>query len=120
VEGSLVSASELRKAAETLRRLADMHEVEWSVERFYWKFRSPAMPDGWWWRIADPSGDVAVASERDDENTDTAENRIRYIATMHPGVGLALADWLDSEFAHVFGPSEHAIDLARLIVGGAS
>ena len=43
-----------------------------------------------------------------------------YLHTMHPGVGLALADWLDDDFMHQHGPTEHAIALADLILGGAS
>lgn len=39
-----------------------------------------------------------------------------YYATVPPPVGLALADWLDEEFSHDFGPSEHAITIADLIL----
>lgn len=40
-----------------------------------------------------------------------------YYATVPPLVGLALADWLDEEFSHAFGPSEYAITIADRILG---
>ena len=49
-----------------------------------------------------------------------------YIATMHPGVGLALADWLDiaarrlDEGLGYPGDYERPLTIARLILGGAS
>jgi hypothetical protein len=41
-----------------------------------------------------------------------------YIATMHPGVGKALADWLDAaaEDAEMIGPDPHALTTARQIL----
>ena len=50
-----------------------------------------------------------------------------YIATMHPGVALALADWLDYEAQdqshdpseHDGSPSGHALRVAEAILGGA-
>lgn len=47
---------------------------------------------------------------------------LEYIATMHPGVGLALADWLDAEAGGLSGPdtvSTHALVVARQILGTA-
>jgi len=43
-----------------------------------------------------------------------------YIAAMHPGVGLLLAEWLDSaaEDAEQIGPDPHAVATARAINGG--
>ena len=49
------------------------------------------------------------------------------IATMHPGVALALADWLDAEAQdqshdpseHDGSPSGHALRVAEAILGGA-
>ena len=57
-----------------------------------------------------------------------------YIASMHPGVGLALADWLDAQHRHVArhecearceypdgcDQTRIAYRLADLILGGAS
>jgi len=45
-----------------------------------------------------------------------------YIVTMHPGVGLALADWLDdaAREAEEVGENHHAARVADLILGGAS
>lgn len=46
-----------------------------------------------------------------------------YIATMHPGVGLALADWFEL-IAQGVNPGDDTepagLDVARLILGGAS
>jgi hypothetical protein len=50
-----------------------------------------------------------------------------YIATMHPGVGLSLADWLDAEATYAIEcmtlscdcPTTRATAVARLIVGDA-
>lgn len=96
-----MSAEELRKAAETLRQRV-----------------GTTMP-GPWWRDG-----ITVRGGPEGRSVASATNAVRanaeYVATMHPGVGLALADWLDAEFAHEFGPTEHAITIARLINGGAS
>lgn len=45
-----------------------------------------------------------------------------YLVRMHPGVGLALANWLDSaaEDAKQIGPDFRALVVARQILGGAS
>ena len=94
-----MSANELRQAAETLRGRAGAT----TPDREFWTTNGIA---GW-------ACDGSWVVEFD-------ERAAAYIATMHPGVGLALADWLDSEFAHDFGPSEHAIEVARLINGGAA
>jgi hypothetical protein len=42
-----------------------------------------------------------------------------YIALMHPDIGLALADWLDSaaEEATLIGPDSRALAVARQILG---
>jgi hypothetical protein len=43
-----------------------------------------------------------------------------YIAAMHPGVGAAVADWLDSaaEDAELIGADHRALAAARQILGG--
>jgi hypothetical protein len=40
-----------------------------------------------------------------------------HIASWHPVVALAIADWLDAEDAHQFGPTEQAINVARAYLG---
>ena len=40
-----------------------------------------------------------------------------HIASWHPAVALAVADWLDAEDTHQFGPTEHAITVARAYLG---
>ena len=76
------------------------------------------------WTIVDSNSHGSLAPARcvDDDVA-------HYIATMHPGVGLALADWLDaeakreayslSEFGHRI-VSNGAHDIADLILDGAS
>lgn len=110
-----MSAAELRKAAETLRGLAEAVEARES-----WSF-SPGR-DG---MVGDPASAALLA----------------FINTMSPGVGLALADWLDTAGADLwaYGPLcecgsgcndcddslwephvRRALAVARLINGGAS
>ena len=103
-----MSAAELRKAAETLRGLAEAVEARES-----WSF-SPGR-DG---MVGDPASAALLA----------------FINTMSPGVGLVLADWLDEVAADAKSNDEfdgfdpysvingygYALTLARLINGGAS
>ena len=51
-------------------------------------------------------------------NADVAADA-RWIATMHPGVGLAIADWLEWVSARRV-PFRHALAVARQILGEAS
>lgn len=80
----MTAAEELRTAAEKLRDAARRADRE-----------SPAP-----WRLdedvvrCDDGGIVADASGEPDHDGD-----LPYIAAMHPGVGAALADWLDAEAA---------------------
>ena len=76
-----MSTDRLREAARVLRERAEA--TTWAPEC-----------GGWWLpfvRSAFPvaEADVTVAEARDGGTA-------AYIATMHPGVGLALADWLDN------------------------
>lgn len=59
---------------------------------------------------------VKTGADLAEENRHTAE----YIALMHPGVGLALADWLDSaaQDAELIGPDHRALAVARQLLGG--
>lgn len=105
-----MSAELLRKAATILRERAEAATVA------PWE----AFADGLVWadRLGDPVSGSTLTEDSD------------YIATMHPGVGLALADWLDVEAYHIESHDcaarcepdgcergEKAHTLARLIVG---
>jgi hypothetical protein len=66
---------------------------------------------------------VKTGADLAEENRPTAE----YIALMHPGVGAALADWLDSltgvevsEHGPMAEEYQHALAVARAILGGPS
>lgn len=70
-------------------------------------------------------GATIIADRSCDDHEDAID--LPYIALVHPGVGLALADWLDSltgiEFSeHGPMPDEmvHALTLARQLLGGES
>ena len=127
-----MSAQELRTAAETLRAQAKSAPGgEWYAALA----RVPGDPEGDW--IVD-SPDRLIAGNIGIESDPAAEPRARYIATMHPGVGLALARWLDDVAAawpwdhepvldydgDVIKLEEsmdsHALKIARLINGGAA
>lgn len=101
-----MSAAELRKAAETLRKRAGACEPT--------------------------DGDETSASWADEYNAKAHEREhgyysadIAYIATVSPAVGAALADWLDD--AAIWESTPNAVnydmrahDIARLINSGAS
>ena len=111
-----MSADELRQAAETLRARAQ------ASSRAPWVVDGEGDLEGTEVRAARGAGPtvaqtVPLGYERRRANA-------AYIATMHPGVGLALADWLDDE-AKAAGYHENriipsALTIARLINGGAS
>ncbi|MGW3492090.1 hypothetical protein [Streptomyces sp. NPDC001054] len=79
---------------------------------------------GPWWgddldEVQSPTGQVARAVGA------AAYPKSRYIAAMHPGVGTALADWLESwtdielaEDAALPEDARHALLVARQILGG--
>ena len=117
-----MSAEKLREAAKALRERAEAATGdEW--EHF---------PDGLVWRTDDVPGDPTCAAAQVEDAA--------YIATMHPGVGLALADWLDDVAAGWVWDEDgeggvwddgmpmalsqsldwHAARIADLILGGAS
>lgn len=85
------------------------------------------------WHVHEAFGFLRVDNDRDktreawtvktgadlaEENRATAE----YIALMHPGVGLALAYWLESAArdAEQIGADPFALTVARQILGGVS
>lgn len=116
-----MSAQELRQAAETLRERAGnassgdgpTHSHEWFSDLTYMSKRYEV--------VAVNEGSI-IASNLD-------RWAAEYIATMHPGVGLALADWLDTRAelheltARLEVPNLDncpGLALARLINGGAA
>ena len=105
-----MSAETLRKAAEKLRALADdAYTVK--ARTPYSDPEIPPVAQAEWGALVDGylGGEVGA-----------------YCATMHPGVGLALADWLDLVarlLREGFDPNAEtaaAMVVARLILGGAS
>jgi hypothetical protein len=106
-----MSAETLRKAAEMLR------ERVWEANTS----RDPENEEPWF-KVPDEKSIrtkwVTFAEAYDHEAP--------YIAMMHPGVGLALADWLDAtapaegSSGNLPGEWEAALAVARLILGGAS
>lgn len=90
-------ADELRTAAEKIRRLA---------------MGAPANNQPWRYAKGLPSDSVRTATGWEVAYGD-APGDLQYIAAMHPGVGLALADWLDREADH-----RHAVDVGQPIPGG--
>jgi hypothetical protein len=122
-----MSAAELRKAAETLRERAESASPPpW---RPYEQHGRDITDEGWSEiGVANDGHDVAHTYPTGFEN-DYPEPDAVYIATMHPGVGLALADWLDheatigaedEEMGYQIGPRYPGLVLARLINGGAA
>jgi hypothetical protein len=133
-----MSANELRQAAETLRT------------------RAAAASTGPWESFVLGSEGYAVVADRPEterrrsrirvarfgwEDWDTDKANAHWVATMHPGVGLALADWLDLTAHRIervedsgnFTPElllsmceqnvlgfTPALQIARLINGGAA
>ena len=65
-----------------------------------------------------PSGGYAAADCCGYQGASTNEDAA-YIATMHPGVALALADWLD-ETARWVPIMEEPLAVAEAVLGGAS
>ena len=64
--------------------------------------------NGSWWVERPNTADIAIDLHR--------ENAV-HIAGMHPDVARAVADLLDAELDHPFGPSEQAITLAEVYLG---
>jgi hypothetical protein len=105
-------AAELRAAAEKLRALG---------------MGAPANNQPWGYAEGLPSDSVRTATGWEVVYGD-APGDLRYIAAMHPGVGLALADWLDAHSRIVSAASQtdpesslvrHALAVARQINGTA-
>jgi hypothetical protein len=101
-------ADELRTAAARLRTLAtDATDGPWT----------PEQPEERW----EAYRDVPIIGSGKPIATVNSEYggllNAAYIAAMHPGVGTAIADWLDSAAydAGMIGPDHHALAVARLI-----
>lgn len=128
-----MSADKLRQAAKVLRERAESATPgPWEAYRRNHPLYGPIFG----LHNIDPVADLIDGDVV--ESQDVAAGDVDYIATMHPGVGLALADWLDTvgadEWAH--GPSclipcdecdddpyaphaRRALAVADLILGGA-
>ena len=124
-----MSADKLREAAKVLRERAKAA----TPGPWYWE---PPSPDDW--PSADESlmssgaaskhgGDEVVLSGwgYDASGISGSDADRAYIATMHPGVGLLVAGWLDDAAAWEAVPrtvnhDQKAHDIADLILGGAS
>jgi hypothetical protein len=111
-----MSADLLREAADVLRERADGSQPS----PWYAELSIRATDDANWWFVCDANG-FEVAQTRH-----SVKAEADYIATMHPGVGLALADWLDLHARNLESgrmvettPSP-ALTVARLILGRAS
>jgi hypothetical protein len=129
-----MSAAELRKAAETLRELAGAATSgEWCA--------LPGASNVWHFPETGDGRPVVVAPGNGSQGHHVRQEDAAYIAIVHPGVGLALADWLDTAGADLWahGPLcecgsgcndcddslwephvRRALTLARLINGGTS
>lgn len=100
-------ADELRTAAETLRRLAEAATPSPWTETGIGDFG---------WTVGSPTRSIAETEDNEQGRTDAA-----YIAAMHPGIGVALADWLDetARNSEPFGSiNTRAVEMARAINGG--
>lgn len=106
----MTPAEELRIAAEYIRRHAD------GVTPRPWKSEA-TRAHGHRVGTADGSNWVAWTGEHGEDNSARDAD---WIALMHPGVGLALAKWLESaaEDAEQIGPDPHALAVARQFLGG--
>ena len=110
-----MSADTLRRAAALLRERAE------KATRGPWQTATEI--DGWRAGrrtvVRGPGSRVVTVGQTRTHHSEGEEN-VAYIATMHPGVGLALADWLQLE-ADRLGWLENyatpqAVILARLIL----
>lgn len=61
---------------------------------------------------------VGVAGDDMGHRTETMfRPDAEHIASWHPAVALAVADWLDAEFDHPWGPTFEAITVAETYLG---
>ena len=105
-----MSAARLREAAKVLRERAEA-----------------ATPGPWRGEYSGKTGPVVMNAESHNALDHVAKcshfrphSDAAYIATMHPGVGLALADWLDTEaedFPYIDPERSQAVLITNLILG---
>lgn len=130
----MTPTDELRTAAATLRKLAvDATPGPWHrpLNTRYKATVTGPLPEGergnWIDGIDPETGQreqCTVATVPTRSNGKHSRQRggrdLEYIAAMHPTVGLALANWLDSaaEDAEQIGPDHRAVAVARAINGG--
>lgn len=81
-----------------------------------WKVGTP--PSGYPQSISNVGVPYCVADTHEDPSIPVF-TIAPYIATMHPGVGKALATWLESAArdAREIGPDPHALAVARAVLG---
>lgn len=75
------------------------------------------------WRYAKGSPSDSVRTEAGWEVCyGDSPGDLRYIAAMHPGIGLAVTDWLESaaENAEQIGPDPRALAVARQLLAGVA
>ena len=118
----VVSAEVLREAAALMRERAEAASPSpWSRHRFFWKVGSTrGLPDEYWVSIEDSEGVLACMPEEASASKPNAE----YIASWHPAVALAVADWLDLCAEHhdelPCPAMDHAATVARAYLGESS
>ena len=107
-----MSADRLREAAKVLRERAT------AATPGPWQGRDGA---SWAAQVCVLDGDGhPVAATSMTESVPSALSDATYIATMHPGVGLALAEWLNQAALHTDEPNpltNRAVQIADLILG---
>ena len=115
----MTPADELRAAAAKIRDLtAETTGAPWTTswsEQQY-EVKSPSGIDPiaeWTYAIA--TWEPEASEQRAECDTADAD----WIATMHPGIGTALAAWLESAArdAREIGPDPHALAVARAVLG---
>lgn len=102
--------------ADTIRRAATV--LRERAQAAHWASPSP-------WAVTDEHvvrcADRMIVADRSDTDHPAERADLPYIATVHPGVGLALADWLDSaaERWDTIRAYEgiHALAVARTVLG---
>lgn len=123
-----MSAARLREAAKVLRERAEAATPgPWVTHPVGARADVRGLPEN---TSHDYRGN-AVATAGDSEFGACPAKDAHYIATMHPGVGLALADWLEAQGTHVGSyycetqceldgcdETKTALRLADLILGG--
>jgi hypothetical protein len=133
-----VSAAELRQAAETLRKRAKAATPgPWGFTDSEAAASLVNLPDDGMVVLYDGDTPVALCADEFYENEPGEPapfNDAQWISTMHPGVGLALAEWLLAQAHHVASrdcevhceypdgcdETKSALTVARLINGGVS